>query len=122
MGNAGRRLIGLTGAQQLRSDAPAFLRNAALQLAHLGPEPDRRKSSVERRLASALHGGTKCEPKSHNGGPAHTRRRRGVQESGARDDGSKHGVRRGGIAPPTPFDDASLASDFYRSSQRAWMV
>ena len=57
-GDAGHRLIGLTAAQQLPSDAPAFLRNAAAQLAYLNPEPDRWKANVERRLDPALEGGT----------------------------------------------------------------
>ena len=57
-GDAGHRLIGLTAAQQLPGDVPAFLRDAAPQLAYLNPEPDRWKSNVERRLDPALEGGT----------------------------------------------------------------
>ncbi len=57
-GDAGHRLIGLTAAQKLPSDMPAFFRNASQQLAYLNPEPDRWKANVERRLDPALEGGT----------------------------------------------------------------
>jgi len=57
-GDAGHRLIGLTAAQRLPSDMPAFFRAASQQLAYLNPEPDRWKANVERRLDPALEGGT----------------------------------------------------------------
>lgn len=60
-GDAGHRLIGLSAAQTLPEDMPAFFRAASQQLAYLNPEPDRWKDRVERALDPALEGGTSPE-------------------------------------------------------------
>ncbi len=52
-GNEGHMAINRVAAEKLPSDVPAFLRNAADQLAYLGPEPDRwrEKSEVALKLS-----------------------------------------------------------------------
>jgi hypothetical protein len=57
-GDAGHRMIGLTAAQRLPEDMPAFFRKAAEQLSYLNPEPDRWKDRAESQLEPALNGGT----------------------------------------------------------------
>ncbi|MBL0939040.1 MAG: hypothetical protein IBJ03_09100 [Gemmatimonadaceae bacterium] len=57
-GDHGHRLIGLTAAQALPNDMPAFFRRSAQQLSYLNPEPDRWKSRDESRQDYALNGGT----------------------------------------------------------------
>ena len=43
-------MINRVAAEKLPSDVPAFLRNAAEQLAYLGPEPDRWREKSELAL------------------------------------------------------------------------
>ena len=43
-------MINRVAAEKLPSDVPAFLRNAADQLAYLGPEPDRWREKSELAL------------------------------------------------------------------------
>ncbi len=57
-GDHGHRIIGLTAAQALPEDMPAFFRAATQQLSYLNPEPDRWKDRAERQLEPALDGGT----------------------------------------------------------------
>ncbi len=57
-GDAGHRIIGLTAAQGLPADMPAFFRNASEQLSYLNPEPDRWKDRAESQMEPALNGGT----------------------------------------------------------------
>jgi hypothetical protein len=49
-GNEGHMMINRVAAEKLPSDVPAFLRNAAEQLAYLGPEPDRWREKSELAL------------------------------------------------------------------------
>ena len=49
-GNEGHMMINRVAAEKLPSDVPAFLRNAADQLAYLGPEPDRWREKSELAL------------------------------------------------------------------------
>jgi len=49
-GNEGHQLINRVAAEKLPPDVPAFLRNAADQLAYLGPEPDRWREKSELAL------------------------------------------------------------------------
>src|ERR1019366_7759797 len=49
-GNEGHMMINRVAAEKLRADVPAFLRNAAEQLAYLGPEPDRWREKSEMAL------------------------------------------------------------------------
>ncbi len=60
-GDHGHRLIGLAAAQRLPGDMPAFLRENALRLAYLNPEPDRWKDRAERVLDPALNDGSSPE-------------------------------------------------------------
>jgi hypothetical protein len=46
-GNEGHMAINRVAAEKLPADVPAFLRNAAEQLAYLGPEPDRWREKSE---------------------------------------------------------------------------
>jgi len=49
-GNEGHMMINRVAAEKLPADVPAFLRNAAEQLAYLGPEPDRWREKSELAL------------------------------------------------------------------------
>ncbi len=49
-GNEGHMMINRVAAEKLPTDVPAFLRNAADQLAYLGPEPDRWREKSELAL------------------------------------------------------------------------
>jgi hypothetical protein len=49
-GNEGHSAINRVAAEKLPSDVPAFLRNAAEQLAYLAPEPDRWRQTSELAL------------------------------------------------------------------------
>jgi hypothetical protein len=49
-GNEGHMAINRVAAEKLPSDVPPFLRNAADQLAYLGPEPDRWREKSEMAL------------------------------------------------------------------------
>ena len=49
-GNEGHSAINRVAAEKLPPDVPAFLRNAAAQLAYLGPEPDRWRETSELAL------------------------------------------------------------------------
>lgn len=49
-GNEGHMEINRVAAEKLPADVPAFLRNAAEQLAYLGPEPDRWREKSELAL------------------------------------------------------------------------
>jgi len=52
-GNEGHSAINRVAAEKLPPDVPAFLRNAAAQLAYLGPEPDRWRQPSELALKRA---------------------------------------------------------------------
>src|SRR5271168_471563 len=52
-GNEGHMMINRVAAEKLPSDVPAFLRNAAEQLAYLGPEPDRWREKSELALKAS---------------------------------------------------------------------
>ena len=49
-GNEGHMMINRVAAEKLPADVPAFLKNAAEQLAYLGPEPDRWREKSEYAL------------------------------------------------------------------------
>jgi hypothetical protein len=49
-GNEGHMMINRVAAEKLASDMPGFFRNAAEQLAYLGPEPDRWREKTELAL------------------------------------------------------------------------
>ena len=49
-GNEGHMMINRVAAEKLPADVPAFFRNAAEQLAYLGPEPDRWREKTELAL------------------------------------------------------------------------
>ncbi len=49
-GNDGHSAINRVAAEKLPSDVPSFLRNAADQLAYIGPEPDRWREKTELAL------------------------------------------------------------------------
>jgi hypothetical protein len=57
-GDAGHRITGEAAARALPPSAPAFLRNAARQLAYLNPEPDRWRDRTESTIDPALDRGT----------------------------------------------------------------
>lgn len=57
-GEAGHRITGEVAATSLPPSMPAFLRNAARQLAYLNPEPDRWRDRAERNIDAALEGAT----------------------------------------------------------------
>jgi hypothetical protein len=53
-GDAGHRITGEAAARSLPPSAPAFLRDAARQLAYLNPEPDRWRDRTESMIDPAL--------------------------------------------------------------------
>jgi hypothetical protein len=53
-GEVGHRITGEAAARALPPSAPAFLRNAARQLAYLNPEPDRWRDRTESTIDPAL--------------------------------------------------------------------
>src|SRR5262249_34055357 len=57
-GDAGHRITGEAAARALPPSAPAFLRDAARQLAYLNPEPDRWRDRTESMIDPALDRGT----------------------------------------------------------------
>ena len=57
-GDAGHRIVGEAAALKLPLAAPAFLRNAAKQLAYLNPEPDRWRNRSESSIDPALDRGS----------------------------------------------------------------
>ena len=60
-GDAGHRITGEAAARALPPSAPAFLRNAARQLAYLNPEPDRWRDRTESTIDPALDRATAPE-------------------------------------------------------------
>lgn len=52
-GNDGHIYVNRVAAEKLPTDVPAFLRNAAAELAYLGPEPDRWREESDPALKSA---------------------------------------------------------------------
>jgi hypothetical protein len=57
-GEVGHRVIGEAAARRLPAAMPAFVRNAAKQLAYLNPEPDRWRDRTERTIDPAMDGAT----------------------------------------------------------------
>jgi hypothetical protein len=60
-GDAGHRITGEAAARALPPSTPAFLRNAARQLAYLNPEPDRWRDRTESTIDPALDRATAPE-------------------------------------------------------------
>jgi hypothetical protein len=60
-GDVGHRISGEAAARALPPSAPAFLRNAARQLAYLNPEPDRWRDRTESTIDPALDRATAPE-------------------------------------------------------------
>jgi len=52
-GNEGHTYINRVAAEKIPSDMPRFLRHSATEIAYLGPEPDRWRSSSEHALKNA---------------------------------------------------------------------